>query len=92
MKKERIIRYIDVDHHLRDVLETSDADDQAQLQGLQLALQQLPARQREVLHLRYFQEIKNQEISEIMGISYQSVCNLLQRAIKQMRVLIQKDL
>lgn len=52
---------------------------------LKSAIQRLSRREQEILHLRYFQNVKNPEISEIMEISYQSTANLLQRAIKNLR-------
>lgn len=45
----------------------------------------LSERQREVIHLRYFQNLKHEEIAEIMNMNYQSVCNLLNRALKKLR-------
>ena len=41
----------------------------------------LTARQRECLFLRYYQDLSNDEIAQIMGINKQSVSNLLVRSI-----------
>ena len=48
-------------------------------------LNQLPDRQREVIHLRYYHNLKNDEIAEVLEMNYQSVANLLGRAIKNLR-------
>ncbi len=48
-------------------------------------LKQLPDRQREVIHLRYFQNLKTEEIAEIINVNYQSVSNILYRAIKKLK-------
>lgn len=54
-------------------------------------LQDLPERQREVIHLKYFQNLKNEEIAEIINVNYQSVSNLLYRAVKKLKSkLVQK--
>ncbi|KAA0992824.1 RNA polymerase sigma factor [Dyadobacter aurulentus] len=48
-------------------------------------LDQLPTRQKEVIYLKFFQEMDRSQISEIMDISPQTVSNLLQIAIKQLK-------
>lgn len=48
---------------------------------LKAGLDLLPERQREIIYLKYYQNLDNQQISEIVNINYQSVSNLLQRAI-----------
>lgn len=49
------------------------------------SLNQLPKRQREVIYLRYYQNLERDEIAEIMGVNPQSVSNLLQAAFKSFR-------
>jgi len=45
----------------------------------------LPTRQKEVIHLRYFQNLRTEEIAEVLNINYQSVSNLLYKGIQKMR-------
>ncbi|WP_031526951.1 RNA polymerase sigma factor [Dyadobacter crusticola] len=45
----------------------------------------LPARQKEVIYLRFFQDLDRDEIAGIMHIRPQSVSNLLQSAFKWLR-------
>ncbi|TDE13355.1 RNA polymerase sigma factor [Dyadobacter psychrotolerans] len=52
---------------------------------LQKLLDELPRRQKEVIYLKFFQELERNQISEIMDVSPQTVSNLLQIAIKQLQ-------
>lgn len=45
----------------------------------------LPRRQKEVIYLRFFEEMDNTQIAEVMGIHYQSVLNLTQKALQKLR-------
>ncbi|KAA6438477.1 sigma-70 family RNA polymerase sigma factor [Dyadobacter flavalbus] len=45
----------------------------------------LPARQKEVVYLRFFQDLDRSQIAHIMDVSPQTVSNLLQIALKQLR-------
>ena len=55
-----------------------------QSQVIQKALLSLPARQREAIHLKYFEELSNQQIADLMEINYQSVINFIQRGLSQL--------
>lgn len=54
----------------------------AKEEQLKALLNQLPPRQKEVLFLRYYQNKSYQEISDILGISYQVARNFSYRAIQ----------
>lgn len=54
-------------------------------QKLKAALEKLSAREREVIHLKYFEQYKNEEIAEMLEINHQSMRNLLYRAIQNLR-------
>lgn len=56
-----------------------------QTQHLKQMLDELPKRQKEVIYLRYFQEMDRNQISEVMEVTPQTVSNLLQIAIKQLK-------
>lgn len=71
-----------------EVLENELAIERKKL--LKEKLKDLPERQREVIHLRYFQNLKNQEIAEVINVNYQSVSNLLQRALKNLKKTVTK--
>jgi RNA polymerase sigma-70 factor (ECF subfamily) len=48
-------------------------------------LNELPKRQKEVIYLHYFEEMDYSQIAEVMGIHYQSVLNLTQKALQKLR-------
>lgn len=48
-------------------------------------LNELPKRQKEVIYLHYFEEMDYKQIAEVMGINYQSVLNLTQKALFKLR-------
>jgi RNA polymerase sigma factor (sigma-70 family) len=48
------------------------------------ALKGLPPRQREAINLKFYQNLSNQQIAEVMGINYQSVINFLQKALQSL--------
>jgi len=52
------------------------------------ALNKLPSRQKEMVYLRYFQDLSIEEIAQILSVNYQSVLNALGRALKNLRKLI----
>lgn len=45
----------------------------------------LPKRQKEMIYLKFFENLRREEIAEIMQITPQAVSNLLQKALKNMR-------
>ncbi len=49
------------------------------------ALAKIPKRQREVIYLRYYQNLERDEIAEIMNVNPQSVSNMLQAAYASIR-------
>lgn len=53
-------------------------------------LAQLPVRQREVIFLKYYSNLKYEEISAVMGIEQQSVYKLTYKAIDKLQHLLGK--
>jgi RNA polymerase sigma factor (sigma-70 family) len=49
------------------------------------AVNSLPVRQKEVVYLKYFHSLDRDHIADAMNISAQTVSNLLQTALKQLR-------
>lgn len=56
-----------------------------QRQVVKAALQKLPSKQREVIFLRFYDNLEYAQIVEITGIKYQSVVNHIHRAITILR-------
>lgn len=55
---------------------------------LQEAMAKLSKRQREVLYLKYFQEMDYRAIAEVIGINYQSVRNVASAGLHALRKLL----
>ncbi|SDM09609.1 RNA polymerase sigma-70 factor, ECF subfamily [Catalinimonas alkaloidigena] len=53
--------------------------------ALQRSIDDLPSRQREALYLRYYDQMSFEEISDLMGVSVQSVRNFLHKALVRLR-------
>jgi len=52
---------------------------------LLLMLNSLPKRQREIIYLRYFDDLPLTEIADVLSISYQGAVNMTHKAIKSLR-------
>ncbi|MBB5440266.1 RNA polymerase sigma-70 factor (ECF subfamily) [Pedobacter sp. AK017] len=49
------------------------------------ALNRLPAKQREILNMRFYDELSYPQIAKVLGIRYQSVINHVYRAVQSLR-------
>jgi len=67
-------------------------ENKAQSDKLMKAFAQLSHRQKEIIYLRFYQELNYEEISEIMSINYQVSRNLLYQAIKALKRLISESM
>ncbi len=56
-----------------------------QSKKLHAALAKLPKRQKEAIHLRYFEEMSNEEVADLMGVNYQSACKFIYTGLKNLR-------
>lgn len=52
---------------------------------LKKAIRELSLRQQEVIQLRFYQGFSNEQIAELMNMNYQSVSNLLYRALCRLK-------
>lgn len=59
--------------------------DQARKEQLVKAVNSLTQRQREIIYLRYYQNLSIPEIADALSLNYQSVSNHLQRAFQAIR-------
>lgn len=59
-----------------------------QSRQLETALAQLPRRQHEAIHLRFFHELSNEEVARIMGVNYQSACKFIYTGLKTLREIM----
>jgi len=60
-------------------------ESQATRAHIQTALHGLSGRQREIIFLKYFNNLDYQEIAELLSINYQSVVNHIHRAVVKLR-------
>lgn len=65
------------EHHL---IKEQNAQDQTK--RLNAALRQLTTRQKQVIYLKYFENLKYQEIADIMAISIESIYKLVNKAMQ----------
>lgn len=66
--------------------------EQAQLTAtMTRLLNELPRRQKEILYLRFYQELDVPQIVAIMDISTQSTYNLLHKALQRMKQQLQRE-
>ncbi len=69
-----------IEHKL--IIDEHTKDRVTQLNNL---INQLPSKQKEVLFLRYHQELSIDQIAAILNINYQSTSNLLHRSLLRLR-------
>jgi RNA polymerase sigma factor (sigma-70 family) len=67
-----------------NILETQE-EEQRVYQQMETILNNLTPRQREIIYLRFMQELNYEEISRIMNLSDQAARNLIHRAIESVR-------
>lgn len=68
-------------------VEDNKQDKELIFKKLKEIIKELSPREQEIIYLKYFQNFNNIEISELLGINYQTVRNILGSAIKKLRVL-----
>lgn len=68
--------------------EKNDPAVQKQREELLKALDELSPRQREIIYLRFYQNLSYEEIAEIMDLNYQTSRNLLFKAIRSLRGIL----
>ncbi|WP_431241549.1 RNA polymerase sigma factor [Flavobacterium sp. P21] len=71
-----------VDHQL---LDEADDDAKEKIIHLNKLLNDLPARQKEAIYLRYHQGLSVEQIAEMLDVNYQSASNLLHRGLMSLR-------
>lgn len=92
MKKNEKFKHTDVPNETfvdlqftSEELMTSQETESFKNKNISVLLNKLPRRQKEAIYLKYYSGLKASEISEIMGINYQSVVNTLHKAIKNLK-------
>jgi RNA polymerase sigma-70 factor (ECF subfamily) len=83
-KKRQYIPFMDVEHQLMNVLESDEyfSGDQIQLK-LQKAILTLPEKQRLVFNMKYFEEMKYEDMSNILNTSVGALKASYHHAVKK---------
>lgn len=63
-------------------------EDEERSHKVLLSLQQLSPRQKEIIYLKFYQNLSYEEVSVIMNINYQAARNLLYHAIKALKAMV----
>jgi len=71
--------------------EVEASEKELRLDQLAEAINQLPPRQKETIYLKFYKNLSNSEVAEVMQISYQSVSNNIQKAIHKLKNLLESD-
>lgn len=61
-------------------------------QQLMKAVRQLPARQQEIVFLRFFEKLSYEQISELTGLDYQVLRNTIHRSVKTLQKQLQQGI
>ncbi len=61
---------------------------ESQTAVLRRAIRSLPLRQQEIIQLRYYQGFSHDQIAELMEMNYQSVSNLMHRALVRLKEIV----
>ena len=91
-KKKTLAPWVDVDQQMSESLEADPwfNGDEIQLK-LQQAILKLPEKQRIVFNMRYFDEVKYEEMSEILGTSVGALKASYHHAVKKIESMLEGD-
>ncbi|RRB06556.1 RNA polymerase sigma factor [Larkinella rosea] len=56
------------------------------------AVAQLTNRQQEIIYLKFYHDLDNQSIAEVMSLTYPAVCNLISKSLKSIRTILANSL
>ncbi len=82
-EKERLLTQPDIEFSPEEIIVKHESDDLLH-EKLLTMLNALPNRQKEAIYLRYFEDMDYNQIAEIMNVNYQSVLNLIQKALQKL--------
>jgi RNA polymerase sigma-70 factor (ECF subfamily) len=91
-KKNSIVPYEDYENYLSNTLESDEyfSGDEIQLK-LQKAILTLPDKQRVVFNMKYFEDIKYEDMSEILGTSVGALKASYHHAVKKIEYLLSNN-
>ncbi|WP_192579265.1 RNA polymerase sigma factor [Dyadobacter aurulentus] len=80
------LRLCDPIEDVEDVVTTDSAEEMHQ--AVQKAVRSLPARQQELIFLKFYQKLTYEQIEELTGLKYQILRNTIHRAMKSLRTML----
>lgn len=87
--------FVDVNEQLERISDGGSVDEglmrQAQIHSVACALRRLPDRERELLKMKYFDEMTDGEIAALIGVSRDSLRNRMRRARRKLGALLQEE-
>ncbi|MEO9802727.1 MAG: sigma-70 family RNA polymerase sigma factor [Reichenbachiella sp.] len=86
-KNQEVFLENDVSLSVQDLIIYQEADESMKKQ-METALQSLTAKQKEIVYLRFYQEMSYDEIAESLDIKYQSVRNSIYESMKVLKRLL----
>jgi RNA polymerase sigma-70 factor (ECF subfamily) len=91
-KKRQHIPFMDVEHHLMNTLESDEYFNGNQIQlKLQKAILTLPEKQRLVFNMKYFDEMKYEDMSHILDTSVGALKASFHHAVKKIEKYLKED-
>jgi RNA polymerase sigma-70 factor (ECF subfamily) len=96
LRRRRILRWVrfDAARHERPAPQPGPAGEheaRARQEAVRVAIARLPARQRQALLMRRYEEMSYREIARSMGITVPAVESLLQRALRTLRETLGRE-
>ncbi|MCE6991083.1 RNA polymerase sigma factor [Dyadobacter sp. CY323] len=80
------LRLCDPVEDMADIVTTDSAEEMHQ--AVQKAVRSLPARQQELIFLKFYQKMTYEQIEELTGLKYQILRNTIHRAMKSLRTML----
>lgn len=71
--------------------EVDSEEKELKLDRLAEAINQLPPRQKETIYLKFYRNLSNAEVAEVMQVNYQSVGNTIQKTIHKLKAILESD-
>jgi len=68
--------------------EVDPEEKELRLDQLAQAINELPTRLKETIYLKFYKNLSNQEVAEVMQVNYQTVGNNVQKAISKLKELL----
>jgi len=68
--------------------EVDPEEKELRLDQLAQAINELPPRLKETIYLKFYKNLSNQEVAEVMQVNYQTVGNNVQKAISKLKELL----